>query len=142
MRNLYRPITVSEGAGKDKHRTVWQAGKAHPELKKNRASGHRGPNRCTTKGWHSARAMSNRKMVGSTRLCRNKNMGAQQAARLKIGGNIKDPRRILHTRFGDLGGSVGVATTGVASQARDDKLVGARGRRQARGSGPVATTRN
>ena len=46
---------------------------------------------------------------------KNKNVGAQQAAWLKTGGDIKVQRRILHIRIGDLGGSVGVVTAGMTS---------------------------
>ena len=51
-------------------------------------------------------------------------MRAQEAARLKIGGNIRDRRRILHTCFKDLSGSIGVAMIGVASRARENELMG------------------
>ena len=61
---------------------------------------------------------------------------------METGNKIEVRRRILHTRFGDLSGSVGVATTRVASQARDNKLVGARGRRQVYGVKPVVAARN
>ena len=84
VRNPYRPVAVPGKAGKGKHGAVCWERKQTPKRNKNRARGHRGPKKSTTKGRCLAQTVLNRESGRRHTAVPGARTVAEQRARLEV----------------------------------------------------------